>query len=322
MFGRAFGFGAAAVRLCRGRGGSETVLRDLSDGFDTGTTIVGRDTSEEALSRKAQKIHDELLVYHQLFDIYNEYEGNNLKTVNDNAGIGPVEVDRAIIDLLLDCRAYYDLTGGKVNVAMGSVLRLWHIARNDSIDDPANAYLPAEEALAEAAKHTSWDTILIDAEACTVYVTDPEQLLDVGAIAKGWATQRVARELPAGLLISVGGNVVATGPKEESGTPWVVGITDPNGESPAFEAFGYKQLIFEPFFGGGLVTALAVPIIYLSGPWPLFGVMLVVFLIAVLSGLLLFRPREMKERKEWEDAGRPEDEDGTGGQGTDAAATV
>ncbi|HHX86198.1 MAG TPA: sodium:glutamate symporter [Actinomycetales bacterium] len=80
-------------------------------------------------------------------------------------------------------------------------------------------------------------------------------------------------------------------------------VVDPEAKSPAFEAFGYKQLVFEPFFGGGLVTALAVPIIYLSGPWPLFGVMSVVFLIAVLSGLFYFRPREMKDRREWEENG-------------------
>ena len=53
--------------------------------------------------------------------------------------------------------------------------------------------------------------------------------LDVGAVAKGWAVQRVAEESPTGLLISVGGNVCATGPKDETGTPWVVGINDPDG---------------------------------------------------------------------------------------------
>ena len=78
-------------------------------------------------------------------------------------------------------------------------------------------------------------------------------------------------------------------------------VVDPDGRSPAFEAFGYKQLVFEPFFGGGLVTALAVPIVYLTGAWPLFFVMLVVFLVALLSGLLYFRPREMKDRREWEE---------------------
>ncbi|MBB1055401.1 sodium:glutamate symporter [Dietzia sp. B44] len=77
-------------------------------------------------------------------------------------------------------------------------------------------------------------------------------------------------------------------------------VVDPQAESPAFEAFGYKQLVFEPFFGGGLITAMAVPIIFLTGVWPLFFVMLAVFLVAVLSGMFYFRPREMRDRAEWE----------------------
>lgn len=75
-------------------------------------------------------------------------------------------------------------------------------------------------------------------------------------------------------------------------------ITDPDAISPAFEAFGYKQLIFEPFFGGGLVTAMAIPVIYLTGIWPLFFVMLAIFLTAILTGLFYFGPREVREREE------------------------
>ena len=197
--------------------------------FDTVTTIVGKAESEETFRTQAQAVHDELLVYHQLFDIYNEYEGvANLKTVNDRAGQGPVQVDRVIIDLLLDCKEYYALTGGRVNVAMGSVLQLWHEAREDGINDPANAYLPDGEALKMAAEHVSIDAIVIDEENSTVEITDPQVRLDVGAVAKGWAVQRVAETAPKGLLISVGGNVCATGPKAEN-TPWVVGIQNPDG---------------------------------------------------------------------------------------------
>ena len=197
--------------------------------FDTVTTIVGRDVSEESFSAKAQAVHDELLVYHQLFDIYNEYEGlNNLKTVNDHPGEA-VEVDQAVIDLLSDCKRYYELTVGRVNAAMGSVLYLWHEAREDGLNDIANAYLPDGEALREAAGHASWDNVVIDAENRTVTITDPGLRLDVGAVAKGWSVQRAAETAPKGLLISVGGNVCATGPKDESGTPWVVGVQDPDG---------------------------------------------------------------------------------------------
>lgn len=198
--------------------------------FDTVTTVVGRAESKEAFEADAQAVHDALLEYHQLFDIYQEYEGiSNLKTVNDSAGIAPVTVDSRIIDLLVDCKRYHTLTGGRVNAAMGSVLKLWHDARSRGIDDPVNAALPDAAALTAAAGHTDIDSIVFDRAASTVFLSDPEARLDVGAIAKGWAVQQVAKTAPTGLLISVGGNVCATGPKDEGGTPWVVGIQDPEG---------------------------------------------------------------------------------------------
>ena len=198
--------------------------------FDTVTTVVGKAESEAAFQEKAQSVKEELERYHRLFDIYNNYEGlNNLKTVNDAAGFAPVPVDPALIQLLLDCKDYYTATGGKVNAAMGGVLQLWHEARSDSTDDPLNAYLPDPDSLAVKAEHSDFDCVVIDVENSTVHITDPRLRLDVGAIAKGWAAQRVAENAPKGLLISVGGNVCATGPKDDSGTPWVVGIQNPDG---------------------------------------------------------------------------------------------
>lgn len=199
------------------------------DLFDTVTTIIGRADNEDTFREKAQAIHDDLQYYHRLFDIYNDYEGiANLKTVNENAGVQPVKVDKAVIELLLDCKEYYALTGGMVNVAMGNVLKLWHDARTDGIRDPQNAKLPSAEKLQDAALHTDIESIRIDVEASTVYLKDANTRLDVGAIAKGWATQKAAENAPAGLLISVGGNVCATGPKLQDGTPWVIGIQDPD----------------------------------------------------------------------------------------------
>ena len=198
--------------------------------FDTVTTIRGRAESQAAFTEAAQGVHDTLLHYHQLFDIYNDYAGcNNLKTVNDQAGVAPVEVDGDIIRLLLECREFYDATGGKVNVAMGSVLALWHDARTAGLDDPANARLPDRAALENAAAHMDFDAVIIDEDASTVFISDPETRLDVGAVAKGWSAQRAAENAPEGLLISVGGNVCATGPKTEAGDPWVIGIQDPDG---------------------------------------------------------------------------------------------
>lgn len=198
--------------------------------FDTVTSIVAKAESEELFYEKAKAIHDELEEYHQLFDIYNEYEGiANLKTINDQAGIAPVEVDQRIIRLLQDCKEIYELTDGRVNMAMGSVLSLWHEAREYGRNNPQDAFLPSMDELQEAAEHMNPEAVIIDEEARTVYIADPLVRLDVGAIAKGWSVQQVAEQAPEGMLISVGGNVCATGPKDQKGNAWVVGIQNPDG---------------------------------------------------------------------------------------------
>lgn len=198
--------------------------------FDTLTTIVGRGATQEEFQTKAQQIHDKLEEYHQLFDIYAEYPNMvNLCTLNKKAAEAPVAVDPRIMALLIDCKELYTATGGKVNVAMGAVLSLWHDSRSAGREDPTTAVLPNKEALEEASLHCNMEDLILDEAACTVYYADPSLRLDVGAIAKGWACQRVAEETESGFLISVGGNVCATGPKDSNGTPWVIGIQDPNG---------------------------------------------------------------------------------------------
>lgn len=198
--------------------------------FDTVTAIVGYAADEQSFSDMVSAFHDELEEYHQLYDIYNDYEGvTNIKTINDNAGGDPVEVDQRIIDLLLFAREMYESTGGRTNVMMGSVLSLWHDARENGINNPDRSYLPDSEELEAANEHTGMDALVIDDEANTVQITDPEASLDVGAVAKGYAVQRVCDDMPEGLLVSVGGNVCATGPRPTDGSDWVVGVQDPDG---------------------------------------------------------------------------------------------
>ena len=145
-----------------------------------------------------------------------------------------MKVEQVVIELLKDCRSYYELSGGKVNVAMGGVLKLWHDARSAGIHDPVNAKLPDMAALEAAAKHVSFDAVVIDEAASTVYITDPLVQLDVGAVAKGWAAQRVAEKMPANMLLSVGGNVCSTGPKTKNGDPWVIGVQNPDGAGDSY----------------------------------------------------------------------------------------
>ena len=205
-----------------GRQVYETAFLDV---FDTVTTLRGYDVSRQAFQTRAEQVHGALLEYHRLFDIYTDFPGG-LKQVNDNAGVAPVAVEPEVIALLKDCRQAYDLTDGRVNAAMGSVLSLWHDAREAGLADPDHAALPDRAALEAAAEHISFDTVQLDEEAGTVYLADPAQRLDVGAIAKGWAAQRAAELLPEGYVLSVGGNVCTRGVKPD-GSRWMIAVQSP-----------------------------------------------------------------------------------------------
>lgn len=203
--------------------------------FDTVSIITGYAESQEAFDAVCADIEAELGTYHRLYTIYNSFEGlNNLKTVNTvtDGEHSVVKVDRKIIDLLLFAKEMHRISDGLVNVAMGSVLKLWHVYRNEGIDDPAAAKLPPMDKLREAAQHTDIENVIIDEENSTVFLADPKMSLDVGAIAKGYAAERIARSLEekgiTGYLLNIGGNVRTVGAAGEK--PWNVGIENPDKE--------------------------------------------------------------------------------------------
>lgn len=206
------------------------------DYFDTVITIVGYENTKEEFDAVAEQIFAELSEYHRLYSIYHRFDGiENLCTVNESVDGShrTVTADKRIIDMLLFAIEMYDATEGMVNIAMGSVLSLWHNYREIGMDDPANASLPPLHSLQNAAEHTDISKLVIDKENSTVTLTDPLMKLDVGAIAKGYATEQVARSLEArgvtGYVLNVGGNIRAIGSKPD-GEDWTVGIEDPAGD--------------------------------------------------------------------------------------------
>lgn len=204
------------------------------DTFDTMTQVVGYTKSEEEFKAYFEKIRSRFQELHKLYDKYNEYEGiNNIKTINDNAGIKPVKVDKEIIDLILFAKDWNKRTGGRTNIAMGAVLSVWHDYRDEGLNDPQNAKLPPMSVLQETAKHTDIDKVIVDTANSTVYLEDERMSLDVGGIAKGFATEIVAKEIQAAGfisgIISPGGNVRVLGkPLDGVRERWGIGIQDPS----------------------------------------------------------------------------------------------
>ncbi len=198
--------------------------------FDTVSYIYSYSAdSQEEFEANCGEASGILEKYHKLFDIYYEHSGvTNLRTLNLNAGGEAMRVEPELIDFLLYAKELYDVTDGEMNIMMGSVLRLWHDAREGGVS------IPSEEALREAALHTSIDLLEIDVENQTVRISDPEASIDVGALGKGYATEKAAKYLESigaeSYVLNIGGNIRIIGTKTD-GSGWKTGIKNPQDPS-------------------------------------------------------------------------------------------
>ena len=207
--------------------------------FDTVSYVYdyAGDSAERFDERSAEVSHI-LTEYHRLFDIYHEYSGmNNLCTLNSRAGGEALELDEKLIEFLLYAKEMYELSGGEMNVMLGAVLRPWHDCREAASSDPSSAAIPEIGALREAARHTDIALLEIDREKHSARIADPEASIDVGALGKGYATERAAEYLESvgayGYVLNIGGNIRCIGTRPD-GSGWVTAVRNPDRSAEDF----------------------------------------------------------------------------------------
>ena len=235
---------ALALAVLPGCGGQESAPEteytrytvQFYDTFDTVIQVIGYTETQEEFEGYADAIHNRFIELSRLYDRFYEYTGiNNIRTINLNAGIQPVEVEEEILDMLEFAKEWCEKSDGRVNIAMGPVLEVWHgymAAHAGTTVEPGPGVLPTQEELEAATAHTDLSKVIIDREAGTVFLEEEGMMLDVGAIAKGYAAQVVADEIyEAGFhsfIISAGGNVVTKDPPLDGiRDSWGIGIQDP-----------------------------------------------------------------------------------------------
>lgn len=217
------------------------------DTFDTVVSLIGYAPNQETFDSAFKTVKDRFTYLHRLFDKYNAYEGiNNLYTINHQAAQAPVKVAPEMMELLAYCRDMQKKFPGKTNIAMGSVLNIWHDHREAAEADPKNATVPSLEELQNAASHTNMDDVILDEANSTVFFEDPELTLDLGAVAKGYAAESAAKLLLASpmtnFVINAGGNVRAGDKPLDGRNAWGVGIQDPF--SPAYSDAPTVETLF------------------------------------------------------------------------------
>lgn len=149
---------------------------------------------------------------------------SELSRLNTQATRGPVTTDPETFALIERSVALSRRTGGAFDITVGPLMKAWGFFRGEG-------RYPSENDLVRARAQTGWEAVELDEEARTVRLLAPEAQLDLGAVGKGHALDRVASVLRTSgvhaALIGAGqSSYYAIGsPSGEEG--WPVHVPDP-----------------------------------------------------------------------------------------------
>lgn len=176
--------------------------------------------------------------------ITGETTDSEISAINDAAGQEPVAVSAEVFELLTIAAEYSETMNGEFNFAMGPITNLWRIGFDD-------ARKPAQAEIDAALELVDFTKVQLAEENQTVFLEEAGMELDLGAIAKGYMTDKV-RDLFAergvtSAIIDLGGNVLAMGGSPtRDGEFWNVGIQDPEasrGESIGVTAQTNRSIV-------------------------------------------------------------------------------
>ena len=180
-------------------------------------TLGGHDAHYVDAAREAL---DEITAIEAQLTIFREE--SPLVHVNRGAASGAVVIDSDLLQLLMLCRSLHDATERAFDVTSTPLSRCWGFMQREGA-------LPADAAIADARSCVGMANVLLDADQKTVRFARHGVEINLGAIGKGWALDRVAGGLRArGLrnaLLSAGhSSLLVIG---GTSRPWPIDLTSP-----------------------------------------------------------------------------------------------
>ena len=224
---------------------------------------------------------------HDIDGALTDYDPNSeLMRLCSKAGGPPVPVSADLFTVLSRAKELHDRSEGAFDPSIAPVIRLWRRARREK-------KLPDLALLAKALALVGGEAIRLDREHQTVELTRTGMKLDLGGIAKGYASGEaiavLKREGITSALVAGSGDIVASDPPP--GRPgWTIGISpleaepqtdgtlgrtvvlsnaaiSTSGDAEQFVEIGGKRYshVVDPKTGLGLTDRRSVTVIALEG---------------------------------------------------------
>ncbi len=178
--------------------------------------------AEEALTAVENK-YMEIDVLTDRFATGEDAQKSDICCINEAAGKNAVTVAPEVWEMISLSLDWNQKTDGAFNIALGPLMDLWGFGDNPTAP-------PTQSAIEQVLPLCNIDDVVTDQSNCSVYLKKRGMSLDLGGIAKGYATDKVIEVLKSygiqNALINAGGNVYALGARA-SGDPWKVGVRNP-----------------------------------------------------------------------------------------------
>jgi len=175
------------------------------------------ENSEEILEGALSRIRDLEKVLSKTI------EGSDIYKINLNAGNKPVLVDKRTYELLEEALFFAEKTNGSFDPTIGPLVTLWGIGTE-------NERVPSQEEINNTIKKINYNNLAL-MDDYNVYLKNEEMSIDLGAIAKGYAADKIITYLNENdvesAFINMGGNV-SVHRKKVDGSLWNIGIQDPD----------------------------------------------------------------------------------------------
>lgn len=235
--------------------------------------MLEEDYTKEKLEQLKQELDEIVVGLDRLFNIQvrlgeEHLPKTELMQINDNAGIGPVEVDEEIILVLKVALEAAEMSiCDTCDVALfdptiAPVWDLWnfiHLYYDPIADERANP--PSNEIIQTRLGLVDYRKITIDEENSTVFLEEAGMKLDLGSVVKGYAADKVKNHLIekgySRAIIDIGGNIHTLGKgvnPDKTDRPWRLGLQTPyyGFGSSLPNSFGVYELVDQTIVSSGV----------------------------------------------------------------------
>lgn len=153
---------------------------------------------------------------------------SDITKINQAAGDKAVTVHPEIVKMVQTSIQFSKLTDGSFDITVGPLINLWGIGTDKQ-------GVPSDTDIKQKLTFVDYQKIELDEKANTVGLKDKGMAIDLGAVAKGFATDEVLaiyekHQIKNG-LISLGSSTVYALGKNKSGAAWTIGIVNPRDEN-------------------------------------------------------------------------------------------